>query len=113
MARFVAILTVLWVVMASGPEAQAAGEPQDGCPNCACVGGTATCGAGGCTSWSSRISMFGAGPSGENAAYGTSDPQDVFYLWLYESDADPTCGWRPSNGHRANILGDSSGIGVG
>jgi hypothetical protein len=51
---------------------------------------------------------------GENAAMsGMGGPVDVFYLWLYEGDSDPSCGWRYTNGHRANILGAPSGLGVG
>ncbi|MBI5527576.1 MAG: hypothetical protein HY897_14690 [Deltaproteobacteria bacterium] len=87
--------------------------PCDGSPSCACVGGTAQCSPA-CTPWNSRVSMFGGSVWAENAAMsGYGDPVDVFYLWLYEGDSDPTCGWRMSNGHRANILGGASGLGVG
>jgi hypothetical protein len=87
--------------------------PCKGEPSCACVGGTAQCSPT-CTPWTSRVSMFGGGAMAENAAMsGYGDPVDVFYLWLYEGDSDPTCGWRMSNGHRANILGGPSGLGVG
>jgi hypothetical protein len=35
-------------------------------------------------------------------------------MWLLEGDSDPSCGWRMSNGHRANILGGGNGrLGVG
>jgi len=84
----------------------------NGAPSCACVAGTLSCGSVG-TSWSTRISYFGTGAAAENIARGYTDPVNTFYLWLYESDSNPACGWRMSNGHRANILGGSSLLGVG
>ncbi|MBI4819232.1 MAG: CAP domain-containing protein [Deltaproteobacteria bacterium] len=86
--------------------------PCDGSPSCACEGGATGCSAV-CTSFSTRVSLFGAGPRAENAAASGGDPVSTFYQWLHEADADPSCGWRPSNGHRANILGDATAIGVG
>jgi hypothetical protein len=86
--------------------------PCDGAPDCACVAGTLRCGSV-ATAWTTRISYFGSAPHAENMAAGLADPVSTFYLWLCEADADPTCGWRVSNGHRANILGDSGSIGVG
>ncbi len=87
----------------------------DGSPECACEGGAAGCGAGGCTDFGARLGLFGAlrGASGENAAP-NGDPADIFGLWLYEADGDSSCGWRTSNGHRFNILSPNYGaIGVG
>ena len=86
--------------------------PCNGDPDCSCVAGTFACGSGG-TPWSTRISYFGGIARAENIASGFSDPVSTFYMWLYEPDDDPTCGWRMDNGHRANILGGSSAIGVG
>ncbi|HEY8430844.1 MAG TPA: hypothetical protein VIL20_20835 [Sandaracinaceae bacterium] len=85
--------------------------PCDGSPSCACTGGTATCGSSG-TSFAARVGLFGVTPRAENIATG-SDPVSTFYLWLHEPDSNPACGWRVSNGHRANILGDARSLGVG
>ena len=86
--------------------------PCDGSASCACEGGTCDCGGG--TEWNARISMFGTSPSAENAAGDPGDPKSVFYMWLWEGDSDTSCGWRMSNGHRANILGGGNGrLGVG
>ncbi|MCX7942895.1 MAG: CAP domain-containing protein [Deltaproteobacteria bacterium] len=85
----------------------------DGSASCACEGGKCGCSSN-CTSWYSRVSMFGTSPSGENAAYGYSDPVRIFYLWFWEPDSNPECGFRNTNGHRVNILNNShSSIGVG
>jgi hypothetical protein len=82
---------------------------------CACKPGTLnTCAAGNtCTDPWGRIGLFGGSGNGENAAMGYGDPHSVFYAWLWEGDSDASCGWRYSNGHRANILGDSGTLGVG
>lgn len=66
-----------------------------------------------CTSPWERIGLFGGSGQAENAAGGASDPKSVFYLWLWESDGSSACGWRYTNGHRANILGSASSLGVG
>lgn len=87
--------------------------PCDGNPACACEGGNATCGAGGCTEWSQRVAMFGTGPAGENAAAGYTDPVDTFYLWLWEPSASTSCGFSLQNGHRYNILTANGSLGVG
>lgn len=84
----------------------------DGSASCACVGGASTCSTGGCTTWSDRVALFGAAPTGEIIA-GTSDPNYVFYLWLYEPAAVATCGFAAQNGHRWLILTSSGGVGVG
>ena len=83
----------------------------DGSPSCACTGGSATCGSVG-TGFGARIGLFGGSARAENIATG-SDPVTTFYRWLHEPDSSSACGWRPSNGHRANILGDSRALGVG
>lgn len=85
----------------------------DGRASCACQGGNCECGQG-CTSWSSRVSMFGTSPSGENAAYGYTDPVRTFYQWFWEPESNPQCGFRSTNGHRVNILNTShSSVGIG
>ena len=85
-----------------------------GSASCACVGGTVACDPT-CTAWSARISLFGAGPSGEIIASG-SDPNGAFYQWLFESYNKTTCGYDqgpPTNGHRWNILNNGPAIGYG
>lgn len=88
----------------------------DGSATCACNGGTQTCP---CTSWSSRIQLFGASPSGEIIA-GGSDPNSAFYLWLFENFptqlSGASCAYvqgPPTNGHRWNILKSNGSVGVG
>lgn len=85
----------------------------DGSASCACVGGSCTCNTA-CTAWSTRVSMFGGSPSGENAAYGYSDPVQIFYLWFWEPYSSTQCGFTYQNGHRVNILNPQhSSIGIG
>jgi hypothetical protein len=84
--------------------------PCDGSASCACTGGTCPCSG---TSWSDRVAAFGTPPSGENIAWGPGDPIDVFYLWFWEPETNPACGFRMSNGHRYNILGDHGSMGPG
>ncbi|MGC8928560.1 MAG: CAP domain-containing protein [Myxococcota bacterium] len=85
----------------------------DGSASCACEGGKCGCNPS-CTSWANRVSLFGGSPSGENAAYGYSDPVQTFYQWLYEPESNPECGFRYTNGHRVNILNNShASMGVG
>ncbi len=86
--------------------------PCGGAAACGCEGGMGSC-SGACTSWSARIARFGTSPSGENIARAGTDPVRVFYLWLHEPDSSPMCGFRIANGHRFNILGGNSRIGVG
>ncbi len=85
----------------------------DGSASCACKDGKCGCNPD-CTSWSSRVSMFGTYPSGENAAYGYSDPVQTFYQWFWEPYSSTECGFTYQNGHRVNILNSShASIGIG
>ena len=77
----------------------------DGSASCACSGSTPT-------SWSARVSLFGAGPSGEIIA-SPSDPESAFYLWLFEPATVSTCGYSGANGHRYNILTAGPDVGYG
>jgi len=52
----------------------------DGSASCACVGGVKSCP---CTTWSSRIALFGVSPSAENLASGT-DPDVAFFRALFQ-----------------------------
>ena len=90
----------------------------DGSASCACVGGMKAC-SGACTSWSSRVQLFGTSTSGEIIASG-SDPDGAFYQWLFESypttQSGSTCHYDqgpPTNGHRWNILKSMGTVGVG
>ncbi|MBN2242020.1 MAG: hypothetical protein JW793_04965 [Acidobacteria bacterium] len=88
----------------------------DGSVSCACVGGTADCCGAGNSTYSDRLGAFGftSGIRGENIAAGLLDPFSVFYLWLWESTDNSTCGFTMENGHRYNILsGNSTHIGIG
>ncbi len=87
--------------------------PCNGAVSCACVTGTESCSGSSCTAWNARIASFGTSPSGENIALTGGGPLSAFYLWLHEPDSSSACGFRASNGHRYNILGTSSRIGVG
>ncbi len=84
----------------------------DGSASCACVGGAPACTSGGFTSWSTRVGLFGAAPSGEIIA-GTGDPNYAFYLWLYEPAGSSGCGFGAQNGHRYLILAASGAVGFG
>jgi len=77
----------------------------DGSSSCACAGI-------GSTPWSTRVSLFGAGPAGEIIA-SSPDPNGAFYMWLYEAAAPSSCGFTVSNGHRWLILNSAGGVGVG
>jgi len=84
----------------------------DGSASCACVGGTKSCP---CTTWSSRIALFGVSPSAENLASGT-DPDVAFYQWLFESFPMSNCAFvqgPPTNGHRWTILQNTGSVGIG
>lgn len=86
----------------------------DGEPACACEGGQVGCGPQGCTSFSQRLSLFGVRAGGAENAAPNGDPERIFYLWLHERDTSDACGWRISNGHRANLLGAGlTTLGVG
>ncbi len=93
-------------------DAQYTPGPCNGDPSCGCAAGSFMCGSVG-TTWSSRIALFGSSARAENIARGSSSPVSTFYQWLWEPDSNPACGWRTTNGHRANILGGSRSIGVG
>jgi hypothetical protein len=89
----------------------------DGSASCACQEGYSTCGSAG-TTWSQRLALFGVGTGwrGENIAGGATDPNTVFYWWLFEATSNPSCSWTLENGHRHNILNSnfgSYGAGVG
>ncbi|MBW2455721.1 MAG: CAP domain-containing protein [Deltaproteobacteria bacterium] len=83
-----------------------------GVVSCACQGGTASC-SGGTSTWD-RLADFGiaGGLRAENIA-GIGDPFSIFAVWLWESTSNPTCTWTSQNGHRHNILGSYTRIGVG
>src|SRR5437868_6641044 len=78
----------------------------NGAASCACVGGTKACSPPSCTTWSSRIALFGSNAAAENIA-ASSDPNSAFYSWLYEnyptSQTPPNChydtGPPATNGH--------------
>lgn len=82
----------------------------NGSAACACVGGTTSCSST-CTSFSSRIQLFGGSPYGEIIATPT-DPNTAFYLWLFEP-AGTTCSFTSQNGHRWLILKATNSVGVG
>jgi hypothetical protein len=84
----------------------------DGSASCACVGGTSSCGPGGCTTWPQRIGLFGGAAAGEIIA-SPGDPNGAFYLWLYESSSSATCAFSAQNGHRWLILQSSGSVGIG
>lgn len=84
----------------------------DGSASCACVGGSLSCASGGCTSWSGRVAMFGSSTTGEIIA-SPSDPNQAFYLWLYESASPGSCGFSSSNGHRWLMLTSQGAVGIG
>ena len=84
----------------------------DASTSCACVGGSEFCATGGCTAWSTRVSLFGSSPAGEIIT-SSGEPNGAFYLWLYEPAAPALCGFTPNNGHRWLILTSSGGVGVG
>ena len=83
----------------------------DGSASCACSGGALACPNGDCTSWSARVALFGAQPSGEIIALG-ADPNQSFYMWLQESSGS-TCGPNGANIHRWLILASAGGVGLG
>ena len=84
----------------------------DGSPSCACSGGALNCGTAGCTPWTGRIALFGGSPSGEIIA-GTAEPDQAFYMWLFEGSSSASCGPNSANLHRYLILQSSGGVGVG
>jgi hypothetical protein len=73
-----------------------------------------SCSSSGTTAVGTRVNMFGAAYSGENAAAGQTSPHSAFYTWLYEATSTSACGFTLQNGHRYNILtngGPASGVG--
>jgi MYXO-CTERM domain-containing protein len=85
----------------------------DGSAACACVGGVKMCNPM-CTDPFLRMSLFGGQGSGEIIASPT-EPDQAFYLWLFENSASQTCAFSLANGHRWLILtgGPNVGVGVG
>ncbi|MEP7156130.1 MAG: dockerin type I domain-containing protein [Betaproteobacteria bacterium] len=83
----------------------------DGSASCACVGGVKACSPT-CTTFGPRVSLFGASPSGEIIASPT-DPNQAFYLWLFENSLPATCAFSSSNGHRWLILTSTGAVGAG
>lgn len=77
----------------------------DASASCACSS------SGSATPWNSRVALFGEGATGEIIA-GAGDPNQAFYLWLYEPQSAPTCSFG-SNGHRWLILNSSGAVGAG
>ncbi len=82
----------------------------DGGAACACQDAV-SCGGG--DDLATRLGKFGiVNWAAENIA-GRGDPFTIFERWLQESTTDPTCQWSMENGHRWNILGDYTHLGVG
>jgi hypothetical protein len=83
----------------------------DGSASCACTGGTKAC-APTCSEFWQRIELFGGSASGEIIA-SPSDPNQSFYLWLFESGDTTTCQFTSANGHRWLILTSTGAVGAG
>jgi hypothetical protein len=83
----------------------------DGSASCACVGGTEACSPT-CTGFAQRVQLFGGSPSGEIIA-SPSDPNQAFYLWLFEPGDTMSCQFTLANGHRWLILTSSGAVGAG
>ncbi len=84
----------------------------DGSASCGCIGGAIGCWSAGCTPWAERVMLFSAAPAGEIIA-SPGDPNQAFYLWLYEAAASNACGYSAANGHRYLILTQQSSVGLG
>jgi hypothetical protein len=84
----------------------------NGAASCACEGGTAACSPSGCTATFSRMPLFGTSGTGEIIASPT-DPNQAFYLWLFEPSSSTTCTFSQANGHRWLILKSTSAVGAG
>lgn len=82
-----------------------------GAATCACTGGTKSCNPT-CTTWSSRVGLFGTATSGEIIASG-NDPKGAFYQWLWEPATNATCSYSTDKGHRWNILKAGPLVGTG
>jgi uncharacterized protein YkwD len=83
----------------------------NGSASCACVGGTKACSPS-CTGFAQRVQLFGASPSGEIIA-SPSNPNQAFYLWLYEPGDTMSCQFTSANGHRWLILKSTGAVGAG
>ncbi len=83
----------------------------NGAATCACVGGTKACSPT-CTAWWQRVELFGGSPSGEIIA-SPSDPNQAFYLWLFEPGDTTSCQFTGANGHRWLILTSTGAVGTG
>ena len=86
------------------PNLSAVYTPNGACQGevaCACEGGVLT----GSTPTGTRLARFYPVSSwGENIAYGYATPRQTFYQWFWEPETSATCGFRPTNGHRVNIM---------
>ena len=85
----------------------------DGSIACACKNAVATCPGSTGTDPFVRIGLFGGVGTSENAAQGYPSPGSVVNAWILEPDPDATCGFRPTNGHRASSLGEAGTMGAG
>jgi hypothetical protein len=83
----------------------------DGSASCACVGGHSP--SPDPTTFFRRLELFGATVSGEVAAMGGGDPDQVFDMWVKEPSSTPVCSFTSSNGHRWNLLKLSGTAGFG
>lgn len=83
----------------------------NGTAACACVGGTKAC-APSCTGFAPRVQLFGGSPSGEIIA-SPSNPNQSFYLWLFEPGDTTSCQFTSANGHRWLILKSTGAVGAG
>jgi hypothetical protein len=80
---------------------------------CACVGGAGAC-MPNCTSADQRVGLFGVEFGGEIIASGSGDPEQAFYLWLFEdAGGSRACMFTPENSHRYLLLTAESGVGFG
>lgn len=83
----------------------------DGSASCACVGGVKACSPS-CTQFWQRVGLFGGSAGGEIIA-SPSDPNQAFYLWLFERGDTENCEFTGANGHRWLILRSTGAVGVG
>ena len=83
----------------------------NGTASCACVGGTKACSPS-CTGFGQRVQLFGGSPSGEIIA-SPSNPNQSFYLWLFEPGDTMNCTFTSANGHRWLILTSTGAVGAG
>ncbi len=83
----------------------------NGSAACACTGSACSTQTP-CTDFAARVQLFGGNPSGEIIA-SPSDPNQSFYLWLYEQGDTSTCQFTGANGHRWLILKSTASVGLG